>query len=55
MTEPADPRVEALKTALDNEVHGLWLSDEMAIKVLAAIDHVGRPEEPNKASTGNTR
>jgi hypothetical protein len=31
-------RIEALKKALDDEVHGLWISDDMAVKVLAAVD-----------------
>lgn len=33
-------RVQALRHALDAEVHGLWISDEMAVKVLAHLDKV---------------
>ncbi|WP_322023429.1 hypothetical protein [Burkholderia sp. BCC1977] len=33
-------RVRALQQALDDEVHGLWISDEMARNVLARVDAV---------------
>ena len=33
-------RVQALRDALDAEVHGLWISDEMAVKILARLDTV---------------
>ncbi|CAE6935735.1 hypothetical protein R70211_05379 [Paraburkholderia domus] len=33
-------RVQALRDALDQEVHGLWISDEMAVKILARLDAV---------------
>ncbi|MCI0151573.1 hypothetical protein KNO81_37595 [Paraburkholderia sediminicola] len=31
-------RVQALRNALDEEVHGLWISDDMAVKILARLD-----------------
>lgn len=40
MTTATDPRIEVLKVALDEEVHGLWISTDMAVKVLAAIDAI---------------
>jgi hypothetical protein len=33
-------RIKALTYALDEEVHGLWISTDMAVKVLAAVDAV---------------
>jgi hypothetical protein len=35
-----DPRILALRDALQDEVHGLWISFEMAVKVLARLDKV---------------
>lgn len=37
-------RVQALRHALDAEVHGLWISDEMAVKILARLDTVASAE-----------
>ena len=35
-----DPRILELRDALQDEVHGLWISFEMAVKVLARLDKV---------------
>lgn len=39
MNADQNPRVRALRNALDEEVYGLWISCETAIKVLACIDN----------------
>ncbi|MEK2606590.1 hypothetical protein [Burkholderia arboris] len=31
-------RIRALKQALDDEVHGLWISHEMATNIIARLD-----------------
>lgn len=36
-------RVRALQQALDDEVRGLWVSDKMAVTILARLDTVLRP------------
>lgn len=49
-------RVQALRDALDEEVHGLWISNEMAVKILARLDVVTSalklPSEKNDSNTG---
>jgi hypothetical protein len=43
MQHDHDPRIMALRDALEDEVHGLWISSEMAIKILARIDNANVP------------
>ncbi len=41
-------RVQVLRGALEEEVHGLWISDEMAVKILARLDMATAvPLKPN--------
>ncbi|CAE6964548.1 hypothetical protein R70199_07593 [Paraburkholderia domus] len=40
MSASSYARVQALRGALEEEVHGLWISDEMAVKILARLDMV---------------
>jgi hypothetical protein len=49
MQRDQKPRIEALRDALQDEVHGLWISNEMAIKILARIDNVRSP--PSKLTS----
>lgn len=38
MKAAQDPRVQALRNVLQEEMHGLWISDEMAVKILDCVD-----------------
>lgn len=44
-------RVQALRNALDDEVHGLWISDDMAVKILTRLD--ATTANPLKCASGN--
>jgi len=49
MNTVASVRITALRDALEEEVHGLWISNDMAIKVLAAVDKATCKEMAGKA------
>jgi len=45
-------RINALRDSLEDEVHGLWISNEMAIKILAAVDVATRRAIAGEANLG---
>jgi hypothetical protein len=45
-----DPRIQVLREALQDEVHGLWISTEMAVKILARLDKTANNESGHQAA-----
>jgi hypothetical protein len=54
MKEYQDARVQVLRNALDEEVHGLWISNDMAVRILACLDKV-TPDAMNPAAEFDDR
>lgn len=54
MSSPQQERIQVLKHALDDEVHGLWISDEMAINILSCLDAIGYAKTESKPNDGKS-